>query len=54
MSGVAAGSEVKHKAFGMGTVKEISGGLITVVFGTAEKKFQFPDAFMQGFLQTKE
>ena len=54
LSGVATGSEVKHKAFGIGTVKEISGGLITVVFGTAEKKFQFPGAFMQGFLQMKE
>ncbi len=51
LSLVKVGCPLRHKAFGMGTVKEIQGGLIVVVFGTAEKKFQFPGAFMQGFLE---
>ena len=54
LSLVKAGGQLKHKAFGMGTVKEISGGLIVVVFGTAEKKFQFPGALLQGFLSLPE
>lgn len=54
LSSIKAGSFLKHKAFGLGTVKEISGGLIVVMFGTAEKKFQFPGALIQGFLQMTE
>ena len=54
LSRIVVGCKVKHKAFGTGMVKEISGGLITVVFGTADKKFQFPSAFMQGFLSFTE
>ena len=48
------GSQLRHKAFGMGTVKEIQGGLIVVVFGETEKKFQFPGALLQGFLSLPE
>ena len=48
------GSQLRHKAFGMGTVKEIQGGLIVVVFGGTEKKFQFPGALLQGFLSLPE
>lgn len=54
LSRVMVGSQLRHKAFGMGTVKEIQGGLIVVVFGGAEKKFQFPGALLQGFLSQPE
>ena len=54
LSLVKVGGHLKHKAFGMGTVKEISSGMIIVVFGTAEKKFQFPGALLQGFLSLPE
>jgi len=47
---VQVGVIVKHKSFGEGMVLEISNGLITVSFGKAEKKFQYPFAFENGFL----
>lgn len=53
-SKVHAGTIVKHKAFGTGQVKGIDGGLIVVVFGGVDKKFQFPGAFEQGFLKLDE
>ena len=54
LSRVVVGSQLRHKAFGMGTVKEIQGSLIVVVFGGTEKKFQFPGALLQGFLSLPE
>ena len=54
LSRVMVGSQLRHKAFGMGTVKEIQGGLIVVVFGGTEKRFQFPGALLQGFLSLPE
>lgn len=54
LSLVKVDGQLKHKAFGIGTVKEISNGMIIVVFGTAEKKFQFPGALLQGFLSLPE
>lgn len=53
-SKVHAGTTVTHKAFGTGQVKGIDGGLIVVVFGDVDKKFQFPGAFEQGFLKLGE
>lgn len=53
-SKVHAGTIVSHKAFGPGQVKGIDGGLIVVVFGGVDKKFQFPGAFEQGFLKLDE
>ena len=50
-SKIHAGTIVSHKAFGMGEVKGIDGGLIVVIFGGVDKKFQFPGAFEQGFLK---
>ena len=54
LSRVVVGGQLRHKAFGMGMVKEIQGGLIVVVFGGTEKKFQFPGALLQGFLSLPE
>lgn len=54
LSRVVVGGQLRHKAFGMGTVKEIRGGLIIVLFGGTEKKFQFPGALLQGFLSLPE
>lgn len=54
LSRVVVGSQLRHKAFGMGTVKEIQGGLMIVLFGETEKKFQFPGALLQGFLSLPE
>ena len=54
LSCVVVGGQLRHKAFGMGTVKEIRGGLIIVLFGGTEKKFQFPGALLQGFLSLPE
>ena len=53
-SKIHAGTIVSHKAFGTGQVKSIDRGLIVVVFGGIDKKFQFPGAFEQGFLQLDE
>jgi hypothetical protein len=50
-SGVKVGSMLIHKTFGKGKVTALTNGLITVAFGQAEKKFQFPDAIVNGFLK---
>lgn len=49
-SGVKAGTLVKHKAFGTGEVVGIDGGRLVVSFKGEKKTFQFPGAFVQGFL----
>jgi hypothetical protein len=51
LSGVKAGAVVKHKMFGNGVVMKIDGDKIYVAFGKAEKMFQFPSAFENGFLK---
>ena len=51
---IAIGDTVVHKAFGTGTVIGTETGKITVSFNGAEKKFQFPGAFMQGFLKKQK
>ncbi len=53
-SNVTAGSAVTHKAFGEGKVTAIEGGIINVNFDGIEKRFQFPGAFAQGFLKSKD
>jgi hypothetical protein len=50
LSWVKVGCTVKHKTFGEGEVIEIANGKVTVTFGKAEKKFQYPFAFENGFL----
>lgn len=53
LSGVKVGTHVKHKTFGDGTIVTFERDLILVSFGKEEKKFQFPQAFENGFLQTE-
>lgn len=50
LSSIIIGSKLKHKAFGIGTVKKFDKGLIIVTFGKNDKMFQFPGAILQGFL----
>lgn len=59
LSRVVPGATVRHKAFGAGTVKEITNNkdgshYIKVLFGKMEKQFAFPSAFYDGFLSMKE
>ncbi len=49
-SDIEVGTVVWHKAFGDGIVSNIYDDIIEVAFGKVKKKFQFPGAFMQGFL----
>ena len=49
-SDIKVGSVLRHKAFGLGAVKEIHGGIIIVTFDGIDKRFQFPGAILQGFL----
>ena len=53
LSSIVIGSKLKHKAFGIGTVKKFDKGLIIVTFGKNDKMFQFPGAILQGFLSIK-
>lgn len=53
-SNIKVGSVLRHKAFGLGTVKELKGGRIIVTFDGVEKLFQFPGAVQQGFLSIPE
>lgn len=48
---VEVGTTLTHKAFGKGKVIKIDDRLMTVSFGEAEKKFQFPDAIKNGFFK---
>lgn len=41
------GRAVNHRAFGRGTVTSANGETVTVRFGGEEKRFVYPDAFMQ-------
>ena len=50
LSGVKVGAIVTHKAFGKGTIISLSGEYVTVDFENVQKSFQFPNAFIQGFL----
>ena len=54
MSQVEPGTEVRHKVFGIGTVKEIQGAYIIVTFNGTDRKFRFPEGFDQGFLTLAE
>ena len=54
ISGITAGTPVRHKAFKDGQVTKIEGNVIYVSFSKGEKKFAFPDAFYQGFLSVKK
>lgn len=49
-SGVAVGSVLVHKTFGKGEVIVLENGMITVKFANGEKRFQFPDAIENAFL----
>ena len=53
-SSIKIGSALRHKAFGLGTVKTINGGRIIVTFDGVDKVFQFPGAVQQGFLSIPE
>ena len=44
------GCTVQHKKYGEGKVVSIAVTSITVIFDAGEKKFKYPDAFVQGFL----
>ncbi len=50
LSGVKVGAIVTHKTYGKGTITFTSTERIVVSFGTAQKAFQFPGAFIQGYL----
>lgn len=39
------GTQIRHKVFGKGTVKECKDGYIIVTFDVGDKRFVFPDAF---------
>lgn len=51
-SHIAVGSKVKHKAFGLGEITDKGNTYVFVKFDgqAVPKKFQFPGAFIQGFL----
>lgn len=51
LSNVCVGKTVSHKAFGLGIIKKIDRNLIIISFSGIDKRFQFPGAFFQGFLQ---
>jgi hypothetical protein len=53
---IKVGDEVKHKAFGTGTVSFMDKAQkkIRVRFAAGEKVFVYPNAFIDGFLQAKE
>ena len=51
VSDVGIGAIVSHKAFGTGKVVSVENQMIKVSFDGTEKKFAFPGAFTDGFLQ---
>lgn len=58
-SRIVAGCKIVHKAFGAGIItavdsREAKFRTVTVRFDDVEKKFQIPNAFLQGFLKVAE
>jgi hypothetical protein len=47
------GKAIMHKTFGMGTVTSVTDNTVTISFPQGEKKFLYPDAFVQ-FLKLKD
>lgn len=45
---------VKHKSFGIGSVKKLEDGYINIAFPAGEKRFAVPSAFETGFLTRPE
>ena len=50
-SGVQVGTKLRHKAFGQGVVHSLDTQHISVEFNGARKKFKFPAAILEGFLE---
>lgn len=50
LSPVVVGANVIHKAFGKGIIVSLSNNYVNVAFGDLHKAFQYPNAFIQGFL----
>ena len=50
-SNISKGSVLRHKSFGIGEIIEIKNGMMTVRFGKAEKRFQFPQSIENGFFE---
>ena len=50
---IAEGDAVRHKKFGVGEVVKLNKDekFIFVKFMLGEKKFEFPNAFLKGFLE---
>lgn len=46
------GETVTHKTYGKGTVVSTNNAMVVISFSVGEKKFQFPDAFTNGYLST--
>ncbi len=46
--------QVYHGAFGQGQITSLIGNLITVVFESGTKQFQFPRGFQNGYLATDD
>ena len=51
-SDIRIGTKLKHKAFGTGIVRSLNSQYISVKFNDVEKKFKFPAALHEGFLET--
>lgn len=47
------GKAILHKTFGTGTITSVSDNTVTISFPQGEKRFLYPDAFMQ-FLKLKD
>ena len=54
LSAVVPGALVIHKAFGEGSVVEISGDRVRISFGKAEKTFIYPGTFESGLLRIEQ
>ena len=58
-SGIVPGARLRHKAFGSGVVTSVDSAdkafrFVYIQFSDVEKKFQIPNAFLQGFLKFEE
>ncbi len=54
LSSVKVGATISHKAFGKGTVISLTTEHISVAFGSVQKTFQYPNAFIHGFLSIEQ
>ena len=53
LQGIKVGEKVDHSHFGSGKIVGLTEDIVTVQFGTTERKFSYPGAFLEMYLNRR-